>query len=220
MITSTWDTSRGHSTPRHPIIFKPAQRHFPLVAPQESFAFGICARRTCKDDSTLTENNAKSASALAAFDPQGLVFAVATGSKYLRLYDARNWERGAFSTFELSPSSNSNNSTVSWSNLQFSPDGKEILITLNSSSEPSSTSGIILDSFDGIVKGSLESSSPIPTLISYPSLQIQSTFSGHVQLTVNWIFGMQRRGNWSWTGLKGLIGILSGPWLLILNLPC
>ena len=109
---------------------------------------------------TLTDNNVKSASALAAFDPQGLVFAVATGSKYLRLYDARNWERGAFSTFELSPSNNSNNSAVSWSNLQFSPDGKEILITLNSSSEPSSTSGIILDSFDGIVKGSLESSSP------------------------------------------------------------
>lgn len=95
---------------------------------------------------------------LAAFDPQGLVFAVGTGSKYLRLYDARNWERGAFSTFELSPSTPAG-SVVNWSNLQFSPDGKEILITLNSES-PSSTCGIVLDSFNGAVKGSIDSASP------------------------------------------------------------
>ena len=102
----------------------------------------------------LSEN---SSTALAAFDPQGLVFAVGTGSKHLRLYDARNWERGAFSTFELSPAPPLGTS-VTWNNLQFSPDGKEILITLNS--EPSSsTSGILLDSFDGIVKGSIEASS-------------------------------------------------------------
>lgn len=119
---------------------------------------------------SLTENG------LAAFDPQGLVFAVGTGSKYLRLYDSRNWERGAFSTFELSPSSTGG--TVNWSNLQFSPDGKEILITLNSESSsssssstsfPSSTCGIVLDSFNGSVKGSIDSASPdyFSNILSY-----------------------------------------------------
>ena len=99
--------------------------------------------------------------AFAAFDPQGLIFAVGTGSKYLRLYDARNWERGAFSTFELSPSPSPGNCAVHWTNLQFSPDGKEILVTLNSDSSVGSvTSGIVLDSFDGVIKGSIDSASP------------------------------------------------------------
>ena len=93
--------------------------------------------------------------AFAAFDPQGLVFAVATGSKFIRLYDARNWERGAFTTFQLSNSSDSQGVTTGkWTNLQFSPDGKEIFI---GTSDVGTTAGIILDSFDGNVKGTIES---------------------------------------------------------------
>lgn len=86
----------------------------------------------------------------AAFDPQGLIFAVSTGSKHLRLYDARNWERGAFTTFELSGSDS--NSTGKWNCLQFSPDGKELLIGTGLET----TCAIVLDSFDGTVKSTLE----------------------------------------------------------------
>lgn len=87
---------------------------------------------------------------MAAFDPQGLIFAVSTGSKHLRLYDARNWERGAFNTFELSGTDST--STGKWNCLQFSPDGKEILIGTGLET----TCAIILDSFDGNVKLTLE----------------------------------------------------------------
>lgn len=105
----------------------------------------------------LNFQGADTGAALAAFDPQGLIFAVATGSKYLRLYDARNWERGAFTTFELTNPESSSGSTGTWSNLQFSPDGKEILIGTSSSSlNNPSTSAFLLDSFDGNVKGTLE----------------------------------------------------------------
>lgn len=92
---------------------------------------------------------------MAAFDPQGLVFAVATGSKYLRLYDARNWDRGAFTTFEISSSTSLQ--TGNWNTLQFSPDGKEILIGTGLDT----TVGIVLDSFDGNVKGTIESPDPV-----------------------------------------------------------
>ncbi len=88
--------------------------------------------------------------ALAAFDPQGLIFAVSTGSKHLRLYDARNWERGAFTTFELSGTDSP--STGKWNCLQFSPDGKELLIGTGLET----TCAIVLDSFDGNVKTTLE----------------------------------------------------------------
>ena len=89
--------------------------------------------------------------ALGAFDPQGLVFAVATGSKYLRLYDARNWERGAFTTFELTNPESSSGSTGTWSNLQFSPDGKEILIgTCQSSLKNQNISKHNIKSFPGL----------------------------------------------------------------------
>lgn len=108
-------------------------------------------------------------SAFAAFDPQGLIFAVATGSKYIRLYDARNWERGAFNTFELN-NTDSSASTGKWNNFQFSPDGKELLIGTGLTG----TVGVVLDSFDGIVKRTLDSaltySSSNSTTTTYTTL--------------------------------------------------
>lgn len=100
---------------------------------------------------------------LVAFDPQGLIFAVATGSKLIRLYDARNWERGAFTTFQLNNPESSSGDTGTWNNLQFSPDGKEILI----GTSIASTTGIILDSFDGSIKGTFESTSQHAGAITY-----------------------------------------------------
>lgn len=95
-------------------------------------------------------------SALAAFDPQGLVFAVATQSRYLRLYDARNWDRGAFAVFELTGPQASSSGT--WSGLQFSPDGKEILVTTSLSPQAGASCPVayLIDSFDGNIKSVLE----------------------------------------------------------------
>lgn len=101
-----------------------------------------------------------SSSAVAAFDPQGLVFAVATGSRYIRLYDARNWERGAFTTFEFT-GLDQNSSTGVWTGLRFSPDGKEILIVTSAPPQSESSPcpvGFVIDSFDGNIKNILEQS--------------------------------------------------------------
>lgn len=146
---------RGHNSPVTQICLNPLNDTFLSISPRESLC--LWDLRTPHMQGRLNFNDNTVTSAVADYDPQGLIFAVGTGSKYLRLYDARNWDRGAFSTFEISPSS-SPAQNISWNNLQFSPDGKEILITLKSDT-PSATSGIVLNSFDGNVKSLIESAS-------------------------------------------------------------
>lgn len=73
-----------------------------------------------------------------AFDPQGLVFAAATGSGQLKLFDLRGYDKGPFTTFKP----DLGNST-GLSCMKFSNDGKLMLL--------STTSGKIalLDAFTG-----------------------------------------------------------------------
>lgn len=147
---------RGHKSRVTQLALSPLNDTFLSVAPAEALC--LWDLRTAHLQGRLNFSPETSEpQALAAFDPQGLIFAVATGSKYLRLYDARNWERGAFSTFELAAASGAGSIIGKWNNLQFSPDGKEILIGTGLDT----TVGIILDSFDGNVKGTIESSNPI-----------------------------------------------------------
>lgn len=80
---------------------------------------------------------------LVAFDPQGLVLAVALESRFLRLYDTKSYERGPFAAFEIVADAASRGT---WNRITFSPDGKEIMI---------STLGgpvLLVDGFDGFVR--------------------------------------------------------------------
>lgn len=76
---------------------------------------------------------------VAAFDPEGLIFAAGVNSESVKLYDLRSFDKGPFSSFALEPRSKE----VEWTGLKFSPDGKSILISTNGSDIK------LLDSFNG-----------------------------------------------------------------------
>nr|CAG4647937.1 EOG090X073E [Moina brachiata]SVE93039.1 EOG090X073E [Moina brachiata] len=64
---------------------------------------------------------------VAAFDPEGLIFAAGVNSESVKLYDLRSFDKGPFATFRLNPEK-----TCEWTGLKFSPDGKLILLSTNS----------------------------------------------------------------------------------------
>lgn len=64
----------------------------------------------------------------AAFDPDGLIFAVGVNSESIKLYDTRVHGRGSFNTFKVS-----REKKCDWTALKFSKDGKSILISTNGS---------------------------------------------------------------------------------------
>ncbi|KAF9941802.1 WD repeat-containing protein 82 [Mortierella alpina] len=63
-----------------------------------------------------------------AFDPSGLVFAVALGST-LRLYDVKSFDQGPFSSATIGENIGVNPATIVATQLEFSSDGKYILVT-------------------------------------------------------------------------------------------
>ncbi|KAK2142897.1 hypothetical protein LSH36_900g00006 [Paralvinella palmiformis] len=65
---------------------------------------------------------------VAAFDPEGLIFAAGINSESLKLYDLRSFDKGPFATFKLQQDKD-----CDWTGLKFSPDGKLILISTNGS---------------------------------------------------------------------------------------
>ncbi|RDD47183.1 WD repeat-containing protein 82 [Trichoplax sp. H2] len=76
--------------------------------------------------------------AIASFDPDGLIFAVGINSQQVKLYDVRSFDKGPFSTFQLSEEH-----LRDWTGLKFSGDGKMILIYSNGNFIQ------LLDSFNG-----------------------------------------------------------------------
>lgn len=64
---------------------------------------------------------------VAAFDPEGLIFAAGINSQSIKLYDLRSFDKGPFNTFKLPPA----DKDLDWTGLKFSPDGKSILISTN-----------------------------------------------------------------------------------------
>nr|CAH8874572.1 unnamed protein product [Trichobilharzia regenti] len=62
-----------------------------------------------------------------AFDPEGLIFAAGISSESVKLYDLRSFDKGPFATFKLGAEANG----CFWTNLQFSPDGKALVLTTN-----------------------------------------------------------------------------------------
>jgi len=65
---------------------------------------------------------------IAAFDPEGLIFATGINSEAVKLYDLRSYEKGPFTTFKLEREKD-----CDWTEMKFSPDGKLILISTNGS---------------------------------------------------------------------------------------
>jgi len=63
---------------------------------------------------------------IAAYDPDGLIFAVGINSECIKLYDVRMCGNGPFTTFKLK-----REKECDWTELKFSKDGKTILISTN-----------------------------------------------------------------------------------------
>jgi len=72
-----------------------------------------------------------------AFDPQGMVFAVASAINTVKLFDIRSYDKGPFATFVV------HNNPVEWTGMKFSPDGKYLLLSTNESLI------FLIDSFSG-----------------------------------------------------------------------
>ena len=84
---------------------------------------------------------------LIAFDPQGMIFVVALDSRFIRMYDCRNYENGPFGTFEIvDDGGRISGQYVTWSSIKFSPDGKDLLINTIEGEI------MLLDGFDCYIK--------------------------------------------------------------------
>lgn len=63
---------------------------------------------------------------IAAYDPEGVLFAVGINSEAVKLYDIREFSSGPFKTFVLKREYD-----CEWTALKFSADGKRMLISTN-----------------------------------------------------------------------------------------
>lgn len=120
---------------------------------------------SCSEDNTLRIWDAGTKNAcgrlnlhgayLAAWDPSGNVFAVASPTaQSILLYDFRNFDKEPFSTFDMLPHYSqdqdmSNSMSKGWNKLEFSNDGKSLLLGTTGLSH------FLLDAFDGSLKASL-----------------------------------------------------------------
>ena len=90
---------------------------------------------------------------LSAWDPSGNVFAIASpGSGSILLYDYRNYEKAPFSVFDVLKARGPAESEAafrSWTKLEFSNDGKHLLLGTRGDGH------FLLDSFDGSLKAYL-----------------------------------------------------------------
>ena len=87
---------------------------------------------------------------VAAFDPEGLIFAAGINSESVKLYDLRSFDKGPFSSFKFPGEYplaravgvekkeqpcflSAVEKDIEWTGLKFSPDGKTILVSTNGS---------------------------------------------------------------------------------------
>lgn len=112
---------------------------------------------------------------VANFDPEGLIFAVGINSEFVKLYDLRSFDKGPFNAFKVNKDLTKD---VNWTGLKFSPDGKQICITTDSSTLQTIDSfiGSPLHSFTSSTQGS-QTGSQISCEASY-SPDSQYLFAG------------------------------------------
>lgn len=63
---------------------------------------------------------------IAAFDPEGIIFAAGISSGSIKLYDSRSFSKGPFATHHPIRESD-----CEWTGMKFANDGKKVLITTN-----------------------------------------------------------------------------------------
>jgi COMPASS component SWD2 len=83
---------------------------------------------------------------VCAYDPEGVVFGVATFHNDINLYDSRSYANGPFATFrddKLHIQRAVSGKAVEWCDMQFSPDGKNVLMSADNNHIQ------LLDSFSG-----------------------------------------------------------------------
>ncbi|KAG5913794.1 hypothetical protein E4U42_000876 [Claviceps africana] len=90
---------------------------------------------------------------LAAYDPSGMVFAVACpGSGSILLYDIRNYDKAPFATVDVVEKCHKidqQNLVKGWTKLEFSNDGKSLLVGTRGNGH------FLLDAFEGTLKAYL-----------------------------------------------------------------
>lgn len=90
---------------------------------------------------------------LAAFDPSGNIFAVASASSgSILLYDYRNYDRAPFATFDVAEACadvDARHALEDWTKLEFSNDGKSLLLGTRGPGH------FLLDAFDGSLRAYL-----------------------------------------------------------------
>ncbi|KAL8933279.1 MAG: hypothetical protein Q9211_005865 [Gyalolechia sp. 1 TL-2023] len=120
---------------------------------------------SCSTDNTVRLWNLKSQYAqarlnlatpyIAAYDPSATVIAIASAStSSILLYDIRNFDKPPFATFDMRPYdpplAARGSSIPEWSKLEFSNDGKSLLVTTNDGQ-----GHLLLDAFNGELKAQL-----------------------------------------------------------------
>lgn len=100
---------------------------------------------------------------VAAFDPEGLIFATGLNSECIKLYDLRNYDRGPFVTFKIPVQIKDEGSE--WTGLKFSPDEKTLLVSSNGSRI------LLVDAFNGTVLQNFTG------FLNKKSLPIEASFS-------------------------------------------
>jgi COMPASS component SWD2 len=90
---------------------------------------------------------------LAAYDPSGMVFAIACPtSGTVLLYDVRNYDKAPFSTIDVveqCSKADQQNLVKGWTKLEFSNDGKSLLVGTKGNGH------FLLDAFEGTLKAYL-----------------------------------------------------------------
>jgi len=146
-----------------------------------------------------------------AYDTAGLVFGVASAPGQIRMYDAREFDKGPFATFtppippldpsfttspvEKNPSltassaaEKSSSVPLEWHTMRFSPDGKHLLLSTN---QPRIA---LLDAFDGALKQML--SGHVNDNGSY----LEASFSPDAQFVLS---GSEDGGIYLWESATG-----------------
>ncbi|KAH8412681.1 hypothetical protein KR009_004497 [Drosophila setifemur] len=114
---------RGHSRRAHVLVTQPGNDNVFLSAGRDDKVFLWDLR-----SSTYTHRMKKLHSPLSAFDPAGLVFAIGRDTERIEMHDVRMLGQRPCSEFVYQV-----NHKAAWTQLQFAPDGKNLLVSTDHS---------------------------------------------------------------------------------------